>query len=94
MRYLKEYQEYIKKITDTYISMLTCDEENTPLRMFNVVDSVPNNDGEYMSKLVIAENIRENNAYALKWLITNMMTFDQWKLLNAFKVDIDDFYKH
>jgi hypothetical protein len=94
MKYIKEYQEHIKKITDTYISMLTCDDEdNIPLfRMYTVVDSVPDNDGVYMTKLLIAENIRENNAYALKWFIANMITFDQWKLLNAFKIDAENFY--
>lgn len=74
IKYNKEYQVFIKKITDQYIKILEGDYPYNPDPNWErCSDYCPPPTKKQREKFH-----RERNVFALKWLKSNMITYEQW----------------
>lgn len=74
MKYEKEYQEFVKQITDKFISFVTgeCPPKTWSGQGF-CDDMYREATEEERDKFY-----KENNKWVLKWLNENMVTYDEW----------------
>ena len=82
MKYEKEYQDFIKDITDKFISFLIGECPPQTWSGQSLCDDM------YREPTEEERNIfyRENNKYALKWLNENMVTYDEW--ITKYKLNV------
>jgi len=87
IKYSKEYQEYVKNITDIYISMLT---GTIPLEfdieIYKKLATMPDDE----QKAFIYKN---NNAIALKWLNKNIVSYEKFNNKENLKIQVTKFLK-
>ena len=74
MKYEKEYQEFVKQITDKFISFVTGE---CPSKTWSGHSSCDDMYREATEE-EIDKFYKENNKWALKWLNENMVTYDEW----------------
>lgn len=74
MKYEKEYQEFVKKITDKFITFVTgeCPPQTWSGHSF-CDDMYREPTDEEKDKFY-----KENNKFALQWLKENMVCYDEW----------------
>lgn len=82
IKYSKEYQEYVKNITDIYISMLT---GTIPLEFDIEVYKKLASMSDDEQKAFIYKN---NNAIALKWLNENMISYEKFNSKEIIKKQV------
>jgi len=74
MKYEKEYQEFVKQITDKFISFVTGEYPPKTWSGHAFCDDMYREATEEERD----KFYKENNKYALKWLNENMVTYDEW----------------
>lgn len=80
MKYEKGYQEFVKGITDKFISMVTGE---LPIQYF--CGTMSDGEGRVPTDEEQNEFFSENNKYALEWLNKNMVTYDEW--IEKYKIE-------
>lgn len=85
MKYEKEYQIFVKEITDKFILMVTGE---LPIQYF--CGQMSDGPGRVPTEKEQQEFFRENNKYALKWLKENMITYDEWESERDFEEDWEE----
>ena len=73
MKYEKEYQMFVKEITDKFISMVTGE---LPIQYF--CGEMRDGSAKIPTEEEQQEFFKENNRYALEWLNNNMVFYNEW----------------
>lgn len=74
MKYEKEYQDFVKQITEKFISFVTGD---CPPKTWSG-DSFCNDMYRDATEEEKSEFYKKNNESALNWLNENMITYNEW----------------
>ena len=74
MKYEKEYQEFVKQITDKFIQMVSGECPPKTWSGHGFCDDMYSEATEKEKELYY----KENNELALNWLNENMVNYDMW----------------